>query len=125
MLFGLLLLNLPVPVGLADNTDFQRVTQPMGLEAEKSLRYFYFQSRYNYVRTFDSWVDHVRFILSPSLSGSFKSTQIIPLKVAQLINAFVAGTDSGRVYFDMVRSFIHGLYSISVCLIWTIAQKTA
>ncbi|NLN63802.1 MAG: hypothetical protein GX144_00025 [Clostridiaceae bacterium] len=120
MLFGLLLLNLPVPVGLADNTDFQRVTQPMGLEAEKSLRYFYFQSRYNYVRTFDSWVDHVRFILSPSLSGSFKSTQIIPLKVAQLINAFVAGTDSGRVYFDIrvCGVLFMALHSISVCLIW-------
>lgn len=121
--FGVLLLNVPVPIGLADNTDFHRITLPFGMEVDENLRFFYFQMRFDYIKTSNSLVEHIQFIVNPGvrLTEHFRSTQFIPVKLAQFLNGLILGMRYGKIeHFDIrtlgiVLMIVH---STSIALLW-------
>ncbi len=120
---GVLLLYVPNPVGLADNTDFIRVSQPVGLVLDNDSRFFYFQRMYEYIEPFYNLKDFFEFVLFPdikSISG-FQTTQFIFIKVAQLANGLVSYLINRVIYyFDITTLSIIFLiiHSIAIALLF-------
>lgn len=91
VMLGSIILFFPDTVGVADNSDYYRVLQPLGLTSDKSLKYFYFQEKYDYVKEFDNLLEHIVFIINPGVGNitAYESTQFLFLKTAQLINGIL------------------------------------
>lgn len=51
-ILGAFILYVPDAAGLADNTDFIRITQPTGMIIENQLKFFYFQRKFEYINIF-------------------------------------------------------------------------
>lgn len=91
LIFGLsaiLLLKEPF-VGIADNSDYYRVIQPLGFQPEISNRYFY---AYNYYTVNDMSSDDMKGSLSNIISpdvhndNEYFSTQFIFIKLSMIFN---------------------------------------
>lgn len=117
-LFGAVLLYVPSVAGLADNTDFIRVTRPLGMIPDKNLRFFYFQRKFEYIRSFDNLGHFLKFVLYPGVNeSSFKSTQFVFVKAAQVISGVISYLKTNRIsHFDItaLSSMFLALHSISV-----------
>jgi hypothetical protein len=98
-LFGSFLLFIPTPIGTADNSDFIRVIQPIGLTSNDNLKFYYFQQKYNYIQEFDSLFQHTKFIFNPDLENhaEYRTTQFLLVKIAQLINGVVYYVKDGVI----------------------------
>ena len=116
--FGAVLLYVPSVAGLADNTDFIRVTRPLGMIPDKNLRFFYFQRKFEYIRSFDNLGHFLKFVLYPGVNeSSFKSTQFVFVKAAQVISGVISYLKTNRIsHFDItaLSSMFLALHSISV-----------
>ena len=122
-LLGLFLLYVPSVVGLADNTDFIRITQPTGMISDNNLKFFYFQRKFEYIRSFDNLGDFFKFVLCPDVKNesNFKSTQFLFVKIAQLISGVILYFNTKVInYFDIVAlsAVFLSLHSISVAFLF-------
>lgn len=121
--FSVLLLNVPVPVGLADNTDFQRITLPFGMMTDDQQRFYYFQEKFRYIKPFHSFGELLDMLMKPArqLPGNFRSTQFVVFRLAQLINGFISWLKTGEIYDFDIRALgivLLLLHSAAVVLIW-------
>lgn len=120
---GAFLLYFPHVTGLADNTDFIRITQPAGMVLDNNLKFFYFQRKFEYVRSFDNLHDFFTFIINPDIKNesNFKTTQFIFVKAAQLIGGTILYLRTGKIdHFDIVALSVIFLllHCISVVLLF-------
>lgn len=102
---GAFLLYIPNVAGLADNTDFIRITQPVGMVPDKNLKFFYFQRRFEYIKSFDNLGDFLRFVINPGIKNEsgFKSTQFIFVKTAQVLGGVIQYLKHNSIgHFDIV-----------------------
>ena len=118
---GVLLLNVPHSVGLADNTDFIRVSQPVGLALNSDYKFFYFQQRFEYIKPFYNLKDFFKFVLSPDIENisGFQTTQFLFITIAQLIDGIVAYLSNQVItYFNITILSLNFLviHSISAAL---------
>lgn len=85
---SILLLKDPF-IGIADNTDYYRVIQPLGFETEGYIRYF---NAYNFyeIKNMDSTniKDSIKYIINPDVENNneYFSTQFIFIKISMIIN---------------------------------------
>lgn len=122
-IFGAYLLYVPSPVGIADNTDFVRITKPVGIIPDNNQKFFYFQRKFEYIKPFNNLKDFVMFIFSSGIENEsgFQSTQFLFVKIAQLLSGIISYLKNGSIrYFDITAlSFIFLiLHSISVVLLF-------
>ncbi len=120
---GVLLLNVPHSVGLADNTDFIRVSQPVGLVLNSDFKFFYFQQRFEYIKPFYNLKDFFKFVLCPDIENisGFQTTQFLFIKIAQLIDGIVAYLSNQVItYFNITILSLNFLviHSISAALLF-------
>lgn len=102
---GALLLYVPDVVGIADNTDFARITQPTGMVPDSNLKFFYFQRKFDYINSFDNLGDFFRFVFNPGTGyeNGLKTTQFLFVKTAQLIDGVLSYLKYKKIYhFDIV-----------------------
>ena len=120
VIMGYSLINYPNTVGIADNCDFGRVIQPVGLESNQSDKYFYAQQDFAYDREFNSFSDYMKFVINPDIHNisGYKSTHTIIVKVAQIINGVVKYFRYHKIYdFDIRAISILYLMLISIGII--------
>ena len=90
--FSLVLLLKEPFVGIADNSDYYRVIQPLGFQPEISNRYFY---AYNFYTVNDMSGEDIKGSLSNIISpkvendNEYFSTQFIFIKISMIINYLV------------------------------------
>lgn len=116
-----LMINYPTIVGVANNTDFARIAQPIGLETNDDIKYFYMQQKFDYVRSFDDFTEHMRFIINPGIESiaQYKSTHFAIIKVAQIINGVLKYMKTGSITnFDIrTLSIIYiGLFALAMVI---------
>lgn len=115
VIFGSIILFYPPTIGLADNSDFGRSIQ--GIKLDSSLKYFYFQEKFNYTKDIPAFSEQVQSILNqekvPNTLG-YRSTQSLFVKSAQIINSILNFMKYGRdLYFDI--RILGLLYLIIYC----------
>lgn len=113
---GYLLINYPTTVGLADNCDFGRVIQPVGLASDENDKYFYAQQDFAYDREFNSFSEYIKFIINPGIHNisGYKSTHSVIVNIAQVINGVVKYYRYNKIYdFDIRAMSILYLMLIS------------
>ncbi|MDF2676119.1 MAG: hypothetical protein K0Q97_411, partial [Bacillota bacterium] len=79
-------------IGLADNTDYYRVIQPLGFETEGLERYYNSYNFYkiNNVNNKDI-IGSLKYIINPEVenNNNYFSTQFIYIKISMIINFFI------------------------------------
>jgi len=121
--FSALLLNMPVPVGLADNTDYQRITLPFGMTTDDHLRFYYFQTKFYYTSPFHNLSELMDVLLKPDhrLPGNFRTTQFAVMRLALLLNGFTLWLKSGEIHYFDIRALgivLLLLHSAAIVLVW-------
>ena len=123
--FCLVLLLKEPFVGIADNSDYYRVIQPLGFQPEISNRYFY---AYNYYTVNDvSSVDikgSLSNIISPKVENDneYFSTQFIFIKISMIINyllKIILGKSPEIFNIKILGILYAGIYSYGLCLFLT------
>ncbi|UZQ86528.1 DUF6273 domain-containing protein [Thermoclostridium stercorarium] len=125
---GVILLYVPNVVGIADNTDFIRISRPSGFLLDNNLKFFYFQRRFEYIKSFDNLYDFAGFVLNPETKDEIglKSTMFLFVKAAQLADGTVSYLRYGKIeHFDIaaLSTVFLLLHAVSVTLIYK-ALKT-
>lgn len=120
---GAFLLYVPSVAGLSDNTDYIRICQPAGMVTDNNLKFFYFQRKYEYIRSFDNLGSFFRFVINPGIEDkiNLKSTKFLFVKTAQLASGVILYLKSKPIsHFDIVvLSLIYlALHSISAALLY-------
>ncbi|MTI48654.1 MAG: hypothetical protein FH761_12485 [Firmicutes bacterium] len=90
LLSGLLLFK-PF-IGLADNADYFRVIQPLGLEINDYQKFFYFYNEYDInLDQGNNIFEYISNVISPSIPNEeeYVSTQFLIIKVAMILNIIV------------------------------------
>jgi len=122
-IFGAFLLYFPPVAGLADNTDFIRICQPTGMVIDNNLKFFYFQRKFEYTRSFGNLGDFFRFVANPGIKNevNLKTTQYLFVKTAQLASGLVLYLKNKTIsHFDIIVLSIIFLilHSISTALLY-------
>lgn len=121
IIIGYLLINYPTTVGLADNSDYGRVLQPIGLASDQSVKFFYTQQDYLYDKEFLSLREHVGFIVNPRIENiaQYHSTHFIIIKCAQLLNGIIKYYKYGQINDFDIRALSHlyvMIFSLAIVL---------
>jgi predicted membrane channel-forming protein YqfA (hemolysin III family) len=96
---GYLMINYPTIVGVANNSDFARIVQPIGLKTNDNIKHFYMQQKFDYVKNFDSLTEHMKFVFNPGIESiaQYKSTHFAIIKVAQILNGIFKYIKTGSI----------------------------
>jgi len=112
-------------VGIADNSDYYRVIQPLGFQPEISNRYFY---AYNFYTVNDMSSEDIKGSLSNIISpkvendNEYFSTQFIFIKVSMIINyllKIVLGKSPEIFNIKVLGILYAAIYSYGLCLFLT------
>jgi len=123
--FSLVLLLKEPFIGIADNSDYYRVIQPLGFKPEISNRYFY---AYNFYTVNDMSSEDIKGSLSNIISpkvendNEYFSTQFIFIKVSMIINyllKIVLGKSPEIFNIKVLGILYAAIYSYGLCLFLT------